>query len=61
MTWMREMRIRLFMLMELENCRNELGWLIRRHNCIIDNCTEEDYPPMPLPIPSVIPKLCRGE
>ena len=25
MTFMREKRIKLFMLMELENCRNELG------------------------------------
>ena len=46
-----EMSIRLFMLMELENCRNKLGWLIRHHNCIVDNCPEEDYPPMPRPIP----------
>ena len=28
MTWMRETRIRLSMQMELEKCRNELGWLI---------------------------------
>ena len=52
MTWIREMKIRLFMLMEFENCRDELGWLIRRHNCIVDTCCpEKDYPPMPLPIP----------
>ena len=49
---MRETRIKLFMVMELEKCRNELGWLIRSHNnCIVDNCPKEDYPPMPLPIP----------
>ena len=49
--WMRETRIKLFLLMELEKCRNELGRLIRCHNCIVDNCPEEDYPPRPLPIP----------
>ena len=51
MTWKCETRIGLFMQMELEKCRNELGWLIRCHNCIVDNCPEEDYPPRPLPIP----------
>ena len=50
--WMRETRIKLFMVMELEKCRTGLGWLIRSHNnCIVDNCPKEDYPPMPLPIP----------
>ena len=39
------------MIMKLETCSNELGWLIRCHNCIVDNCPEEDYPPRPLPIP----------
>ena len=24
---------------------------MRCHNCIVDNCSEEDYPPRPLPIP----------
>ena len=49
---MRETRIKLFTLMELEKCRNELGWLIRCHNCIVDNCPEKDYPPRHLlPIP----------
>ena len=51
MTRMREKRIKLFMLMELEKCRNELGWMIRCHNCTIDNFPEDDYPPRPLPIP----------
>ena len=37
MTWVHEKRIKLFMLVELENCSNKLGWLIRRHNCIVDN------------------------
>ena len=51
MAWMRVKRIKLFMKMELENCRNELTWLIRCHNCSVENCPEEDYPPRPLPIP----------
>ena len=51
MTWLREKRIELFMQLTLDNCSNELEWLIRRHNCIVDNCPEENYPPMPLPIP----------
>ena len=50
-TWMREKRIKLFMLMELENYRNELGWLIRCHNCTVDKCPEKHYPPRSLPIP----------
>ena len=50
-TSMRETKIILFMHMELEKCRSELGWLIRCHNFIVDNCSEEDYPPRPLPIP----------
>ena len=51
MTWTREMRIRLFMQMERERCRNELGWLIRCPNTTVDSCSEEGYPPKPLPIP----------
>ena len=51
MAWVREKRIKLFMQMELNSCRNELGWLIRYHNCSVDNCPEEVYPPRPLPIP----------
>ena len=51
MTLVREKRIKLFMQMKLERCSNELGWLIRRHDCTVDNCLEENYPPMPLPIP----------
>ena len=50
-TWMREMRIRPFMLIELENCRNELRWMIRRDKCIVDNCLEEDHAIMHLPVP----------
>ena len=42
MSWMREKRIKLFMQMELDNnCRNELVWLIRCHNCAANNCPEE--------------------
>ena len=33
MAWIREKRIKFLTQMELENCRNELGWLIRFHNC----------------------------
>ena len=61
MAWMREKRIKVFMQMELDNCRNELGWLIRCHNCSVDNCSEEEYPPRPLPIPpDYIDLLQRG-
>ena len=46
--------------MELDNCRNELGWLIRCPNCSVDNNPEEDYPPRPLPIsPGYSEKLDR--
>ena len=52
MAWMREMRIRLVVQMELEEYRNEIGWLIRCHNyCIFANYPEEDYPSRPPPIP----------
>ena len=47
MAWMREKRIDLFMLMELDNCRNELGWLITCQNRSVDNCPAEEYPPRP--------------
>ena len=49
---MRDLKIRLSMLVELEECRKELDLLLRYHGCIINNCPKEDYPPMPLPIPS---------
>ena len=51
MVWMREKIIMLFMRAELESCGNELGWLIRCHNCSVDNCSEENYPPRLLLIP----------
>ena len=40
------------MLMELDNYRNELEWLIRCHNCAADDCPEEECPPRALSIPS---------
>ena len=47
---MREAKIRLLMLVELEECRKELDLILRYHDCIINNCPEY-YPLMPLPIP----------
>ena len=52
MTWMRETRIRISMQMELKACRDELDWLIIRHNCAADNCPEREYPPRPHPFSS---------
>ena len=52
MTWIRETRIRLFMQMELEVCRNELDWIARIHDCLLNSCSEEDFPLMSLPITS---------
>ena len=49
--FMREKRIKVFMQMELDNCRNDLVWLIRCHNCAADICSEEENPPRPLLIP----------
>ena len=49
MAWSRETRIRTFMQMELESCRDEVDWLIRCHNCAVYNCPEGD-PPRPLPV-----------
>ena len=39
---MREMKIKFFMLMQLEKCRNERGWLLRYQDCIVTNCPEEN-------------------
>ena len=39
MMWMRETRINIFTQMELEACRNELGWLIKCYLCAVN-----DYP-----------------
>ena len=52
MTWMHETRIRLFMQMELEACRNELDWMARIHDCLLNSYPKEDFPPMPPPTPS---------
>ena len=51
-TWMREKKIKLFMQLELEACRNELDWMARVHDCLLNSCPEEDFPPMPRPISS---------
>ena len=57
----REMKIDLSMLVQLEKCRNELGWLVRYEECIVSNCPESDFPPMSLPIPPGYTKKWRGE
>ena len=41
MMWMCETRIRLFMQMELEVCRDEYKRLLRCHRCIVNNCPEK--------------------
>ena len=46
----RETNIKLLLLMELEKGRNEVRRLVRYEECIVNNCPEEDLPPMPLPI-----------
>ena len=51
MMWMRKTRIKLFMQMGFEACRDDLDWLLICHDCIVNNCPEEYYPPMSLPIP----------
>ena len=48
---MRETKIKLLMLIKLEKGRNELGWLVRYEKCLVNNCPEEVFPLMPLPIP----------
>ena len=37
--------------MELEACWTETEWLVKCHDCIVNNIAEEHCPPMPLPIP----------
>ena len=39
------------MLVKPEECKDELDWLLRCSDCNVNNCSKEDYPPMPLPIP----------
>ena len=48
---MRETRIRTFMQLELEACLEEINWMITCHNCEALNCSQEEYPARPLPIP----------
>ena len=36
--------------MELEACWNKTKWLLRCHECIVNNIAEEYCLPMPLPI-----------
>ena len=53
----RETKIRLIMQMKLEECKKELDWLLRG---LVNNCSEEDYLPMSLPIrPDYARKLAR--
>ena len=51
MAWMREARIRTFIQLELEACLEEINWMITCHNCEALNCSEEEHPARPLPIP----------
>ena len=48
---MRETRIRTFIQLELKACLYEIDWTIRCHNCAANNCSEEEYPARPSPIP----------
>ena len=41
LTWMRDTRIRLFIKMELLECRDELDLLMRCHACAFNNYPEE--------------------
>ena len=51
MAWVREMKIRTFMQLELEACLDKINWMIRCHNCEAPNCPQEKYPSRLLPIP----------
>ena len=51
MACIRETRIRNFTQIELKACLDEVNWMIRCHNCAANNCSKEEYPPRPLPIP----------
>ena len=48
---MREIRIRLFIQIEVEAYKDECKWLLRCDHCIVNNCPEEYCPTMPLPVP----------
>ena len=51
MTWMRETRNRIYMQMGLEACLDEIGWMIRCHNCEALKCPQDECPARPLPMP----------
>ena len=56
---MREERIRTFIQLELEACLEEVGWMVRCHNCEVLDCPQEEYPTrlLPTPPPSYIDNL----
>ena len=49
--WMQETRIRLFMQMELEACRDQIDWLIICYLCAVNDNPEEHCSPAPLSVP----------
>ena len=51
--WMRNTRIRLFMQIELLAWREEPDWLMRYHQCAVNNYPGKNRPPTPLPAPPV--------
>ena len=51
MVWTREARTKTFMQLELEECQEEIIWMIVCHNCKAFNRPQEEYPARPLPIP----------
>ena len=57
MIWMRETRIRFFMQMELEACRNELDWVLRCHDCIVNTRPEEHYHLFLYPFLPIMPRI----
>ena len=58
---MREIRIRLFIQMDVEACKDECKWPLRCNYRIVNNCPKDDCPSMPLHIPPDYAKsLIRG-
>ena len=51
MSWIRETRIRTFIQLELKACLDEIDWTKRCHNCTANNCSEEEHPARPIPVP----------
>ena len=47
----RETRIRLFMQIERDACREEFDWLIKCYLCAVNVYPKEYSPQMPLPVP----------